>query len=198
MTYNRRQIDARVRATRKSFITALAILTFLFVIDTVLLLLVREITVTFFCFVGIAAIAVLTVRTMKKYKPSVLYRKEIRGINVKEHEYVTTRRLWSAYGSRFAFSRVGTNKHTNQRTKNPTHAIVYLRLEDGNIAVIEGLTNAHTDEYEYGDELLCIEGTRYPIILGRKLKKQPCPICGTVNSSTESRCICCALEIEND
>ena len=147
----------------------------------------------------ISALIFIIVRLFLRFRPKVIFSKELRGVNIKEHEFVTSNRRKS-YAYRGVIIGGAPNNfsgtvNTSRRTKLPTHAIVYLRLENGDVTYIEGLTSAQTDIYEIGDELFRYPGTKYPIIVGKEVKKQPCPICGTVNKETDTRCITCGLEI---
>ena len=51
------------------------------------------------------------------------------------------------------------------------------------------------DIYEDGDILVKYAGTRFPVIVSRDAKKQPCPICGEVNDESREECRVCGLGI---
>ena len=119
----------------------------------------------------------------------VLFSSAKRGINIKEHEFcMRTREPYSRY--------FGFYKTKNAWRANAVHSIVYLRLENDDVACIEGLFKRHTDIYAEGDELLKYEGCRYPVVVGRSDANPICPICGTVNTRDARKCIHCGLEAE--
>ena len=195
MKYDLDEIRRRVNDRRKGFLIRVCFLALLFIAAVLAMLLFPDITVNFVSVVVIVFIIFGALRLFEKYEPLVLFSKEIRGVNVKEHEYVCNQRKGFTILHRGVFARAGLQRVSTARIKASTKAIVYLKLEDGNIAVIDGLTNAHTDVYDDGDELLRISGTKYPIIINRATKKQPCPVCGTVNRIQDESCFNCNLKI---
>ena len=195
MTYDLTEIKTRVKAKRKSFVISLCAICFSAIAAIIVMLAFPDITVVFIATVLIITLIFILVKIFEKYQPFLLFAKDVRGINVKEHEYVCTQRKGFSISHRYTFTRTGVRRVSNQRTKTSTKAIVYLQLPDGDIKVIEGLTNAHTDIYDDGDELLRISGTKYPIITSRSVKKHPCPICGTVNRIQDENCFSCNLKI---
>ena len=142
----------------------------------------------------------LLIRLVGKYSPSVLFSPDVRGVCVKEHEYVATSvsvfGTGNTKGVKFRNSGGGSNAG-NARSRRPhvRAAAVYVRLESGDVVILDGLTSVQTDIYEIGDELLRPSGARYPIILNRNVEKQPCPLCGRINSRTDLQCERCGLGI---
>jgi hypothetical protein len=129
---------------------------------------------------------------IKKFDAKTLMSGEIRGKNIKEYEYgihgTSTDRIY----------RRGNMPHTfaNKKILHPRiNGTVYLELEDGNVTSISGLYKSHMEIYEDGDILVKYAGTRFPIVEGRAVKKQPCPICGEINDSSRDACRVCGLAI---
>ena len=201
MTYNEEELSRRIKKRKKEFLIKVTISLFLILAITVMLSLFTENTVIFVSVVTIVLSVVFILRTIKRYQPLVLFSKEVRGENIKEHEFVVTDRRVFRFGKSYLITkrrlRASDFAATRTRTKPPTSAIVYLRLSDGNVTFIDGLTNAQADVYEIGDTLYKYPGVRYPIIVGRDVDAQPCPICGTANKRGEEECINCDLKIEN-
>ena len=152
-------------------------------------------------FVGIilAVISIfLTVRLWRRYSASVLFSKEIRGVNIKEHEYVQSARGGYSVKRGFAMRTVKTHSNSgNAKSKRPhVHAAyIYVREENGNVVILDGLTSRQTDIYEIGDEVLRPSGARYPIVMSREPDRQPCPLCGRINGMDEESCPSCGLTI---
>ena len=194
MTYNKEDITKRVKKKQRDFITK-AIISFLGIAaSSAIAFIFSDVTVVFIGVVAVIGFCVYLFKTVKRYRPAIIFSKEITGINIKEHEFVVTNRR-TTFSARRSFYRIRPKTFTGgkTRTKPPTSAIVYLKLPDGDVTFIDKLTNAQTDEYEIGDTLYKYPGTRYPIIVGRAVKAQPCPICGTANKASEERCITCGL-----
>lgn len=132
-------------------------------------------------------------RLIKKFDASTLMKGEIRGKNIKEYEYSISgstgqARIYRRTAIPFSFA----NKKAPPLRLNGT---VYLELEDGNVTSISGLYKSHMDIYEDGDILLKYAGTRFPIVVSRDVKKQPCPLCGEVNDKSLAECRGCGLGI---
>ena len=122
----------------------------------------------------------------------VLFTPEIKGRNIKEYEYAIHGNRQERIYRKGNMPHTFTNKKILPLRLNGT---VYLKLDDGNIKSISGLYKSHMDIYEDGDILLKYAGTKFPIILSREVKKQPCPICGEVNDETRDVCRSCGLGI---
>ena len=198
MTYNEAEIKRRINGRRQSFLTKMIAWLLLDSAAVITAAIIRDVTVVFIAVVIVIASAFYMSKTIRRYRPLILFRGEVKGINIKEHEFVVTNKR-PTFSARIVMPKRNTSSFTGgkTRTKPPTSAIVYLRLGDGNVTYIEHLTNAQTDIYEIGDTLYKYSGARYPIILGKEVKAMPCPLCGTANKCTEDRCITCGLKIEN-
>ena len=128
----------------------------------------------------------------KRYNGKILFSKEIRGTNIKEHEYGI-----QGDGQPRIYRR-GNMPHNFSNRKDPPRRIngnVYVRLDDGNVREISGVYKSHLDIYEDGDMLLKPAGTRFPVVINRAPHRQPCPICGEVNDMSENACRSCGLNI---
>lgn len=202
MTYNEADITRRISARRRDFLLKIFVAALLILAAALVIMFFPEVTVIFISVAVIILSAVYIIKTLKRYHPLTLFSGEVRGENIKEHEFVVTNRRLT-FGGRILASRptAGVRRlktsHftvTRTRTKPPTNAIVYLRLENGDVTYIDGLFGAQTDIYEIGDTLYKYPGTRFPIITNREVKAQPCPLCGTANKVTEERCITCGLK----
>lgn len=195
MTYNKDDIAKYVKKRRRDFIFKIVCSLLFVLISSLVIALFPEMTVIFVCVVIIIISVFYAIKTLKRYQPVLLFSEELQGENVKEHEFVVTNRRLS-FGGRRSFSRFKPVAYSSQRsrTKPPTSAIVYLKLPCGDVTYLDGLSGAQTDIYEIGDTLYKYPGTRYPIILNREVKAQPCPICGTANKASEEKCITCGLK----
>ena len=198
MIYNEAEIKRRIKGRRRDFLMKTIAWLILDVIAIITATVIKDITVAFFSFVIVIASFFYIKKIVKRYRPLILFRGEVKGINIKEHEFVVTNRR-PTFSARIVMPRRSTASFTGgkTRTKPPTSAIVYLRLEDGDVTYVEHLTNAQTDIYDIGDTLYKYSGARYPVILNKDVKAMPCPLCGTANKCTEPRCITCGLKIEN-
>ena len=195
MTYNKDDITKYVKKRRRDFIFKIVCSLLFVLISSLFIALFPEMTVIFVCVAIIIISVFYAIKTLKRYQPVLLFSEELQGENVKEHEFVVTNRRLS-FGGRRSFSRFKPVAYSSQRsrTKPPTSAIVYLKLPCGDVTYLDGLSGAQTDIYEIGDTLYKYPGTRYPIILNREVKAQPCPICGTANKASEEKCITCGLK----
>ena len=195
MTYNKDDIAKYVKKRRRDFIFKIVCSLLFVLISSLVIALFPEMTVIFVCVVIIIISVFYAIKTLKRYQPVLLFSEELQGENVKEHEFVVTNRRLS-FGGRRSFSRFKPVAYSSQRsrTKPPTSAIVYIKLPCGDVTYLDGLSGAQTDIYEIGDTLYKYPGTRYPIILNREVKAQPCPICGTANKASEEKCITCGLK----
>ena len=187
MRYDREELARRIADKREAFIKTTIMIILFMLAATVLLVIYRETTVTFICVVSILLSVALLAYVIKKNAPMILFSKEIRGINVKEHEYTT---VGCTRNSRW-FGRYTVGKVT----KSNIHGIVYLRLDDGDVVAVDGHMQVHTDIYEIGDELVRYAGCRYLVVTDRDVAKNPCPLCGTVNNKDAEACRCCGLGI---
>lgn len=187
MRYDREELQRRVQDKRETFIKTIVIILLFMLAAVALLLIYKDTTVTFVCAVSIILSVVLIAYSVKKNAPLILFSKDIRGINVKEHEYTTVGQTRnSRWLGRYTVGKV---------TKSNIHSIVYLRLDDGDVIAIDGHMQAHTDIYEIGDELTRYAGCKYLTITGRDTTKNSCPFCGTVNKNDADTCHGCGLGI---
>ena len=204
--YDTKDIERRTRNNKRKFLVRFVIISALLILSVLLMLLGISKVANLISFVAFNVLIILTSRIIEKYHPAILFSKEIRGVNVKEDEYVSRSASgpgmkWYAAGDRRPHPQpFAPNTGANKKQSHPRlRGRVYLRLEDGNVAEISGLSKAHVDLYEEGDTLIRYAGTKYPVILGRSVEKQPCPICGEMNKMTSSaQCHSCGLGIISD
>ena len=196
MIYDEAAIKRRINGRRRDFLLKTVIAMLLILLATLVIIIFPNTTSIFISALVIIFSFVFLFKTMRRYHPKILFKGEITGINIKEHEFVITN-MRPTFSARLVMPKANTKSFTGgkTRTKPATGAIVYLRLPDGNVTYIDHLTNAQTDIYEIGDTLHKYSGARFPIILGRKLDSQPCRLCGTANKYIEEKCITCGLEI---
>ena len=195
MRYDTEQITAYVEQRRKEF--KIITLTLGLVLVTAMILIGifygNDNDIVFWSAISVVAVMLIFYLSVGKYSPAVLFSPEIQGTSIKEHEYTvrTAKQVYSeGRATIFAYGR--------RRVRKASYSIassVYLKLDDGNIKEISGLDKKHTDLYEIGDRLLKFAGTKYPIILDRQTKRQPCPICGTINEETDKNCKKCGINI---
>ena len=197
MRYNEEEIKRHVKERQRSFLTKTVSLLALIIISVIIIAIFPEVTVTFVCVTIIIIAAVCLIKTVNRYSPLIIFSKEITGKNIHEHEYAINIK-GPTYRKRWFVPRLKTSEFTGgtNRIKTTVGATVYLRLPDGNVTSIDRLYNGQTDIYEIGDTLYKYPGTRFPIVLDKELEAMPCPLCGTANKHTESKCITCGLKID--
>ena len=197
MKYNEEQIRRCVKERQHAFLVKVTILLALIVACAIIMAVFPEVTVIFVCVLVIIVSTVYLIKISNRYRPMILFSKEVKGINVHEHEYVIYTK-GPSYKKMWYVPRLKTSEFTGgtNRIKTTVGATVYLRLPDGKVTFIDHLYNGQTDIYEIGDTLYKYPGTRYPVVLEKELEAMPCPLCGTANKHTEPRCITCGLEIE--
>ena len=198
MRYNEERIFKSVKKRQKAFLTRAISYSVLMILGALTIILFPYTTPIFISAIVIIVSAVYLIKTVKRYRPSIIFSKEVVGVNIHEHEFVVTNRR-PTFSARIVMPKRDTSSFTGGKTRTniPTSAIVYLRLDDGNVTFIDKLTNAQTDIYEIGDRLYKFAGTRCPVILDKEVDEMPCPICGTQNKHTEPKCINCGLPIED-
>lgn len=192
MRYDDERISLIINDRRRSFkIRCGVILALMIVFLTVSIINVSD-YLTVLCSMLEFPLLFLLAVEIKKFDAKTLMSGEIRGKNIKEYEYgihgTSTDRIY----------RRGNMPHTfaNKKILHPRiNGTVYLELEDGNVTSISGLYKSHMEIYEDGDILVKYAGTRFPIVEGRNVKKQPCPLCGEVNDSSRDACRVCGLAI---
>ena len=89
MKYNEEQIHRYVKEKRRAFLIKSAILLALILISEILIAIFPEVTVIFICTLVIIFSSVQLIKTLKREHPLILFSKEIKGVNVHEHEYTT-------------------------------------------------------------------------------------------------------------
>ncbi len=204
MTYNRDEIKRTVYEKRKKFIITLSATLLLMIASLVLILLKINDILTFVCIVVEFVLLFVIYRIFEVQQPKIIFSKEIRGVNIKEDEYISRKApgaalKWRQVGGSASPAPIAPNTGANKRQQPPNiRSRVYIKLDNGNIATISSLYKSHTELYEEGDTLLKYSGTQFPIITSRNTSKQPCPICGEVNESLSKKCAGCGLSIDQD
>lgn len=199
--YDKHEIEKRVHNARGGFLGIISSIGVFSVSLLTLIIIDISDTITTLSLIGEFLLVLALYITIGKFHPSVLFSREITGKNIKEDEYVSSLPVGSSLGYRQIGSRgvaqpFAPNTRANKRRTPPNlRASVYLRLEDGTVALISGLMPIHIDIYEDGDTLLRYSGTRYPIVTNKTVMRQPCPICGEVNEMVEDACHGCGLTI---
>ncbi len=192
MLYDDEKIALLVAKKRRAFCKKLSIILFVIIASLVTVILNFNDYATVICLL-IDIFLILTIpKLCKRYSVKILFSQEIKGRNVKEYEY-------GIHGDgQERIYRKGNMPHTFANKKIlplRLNGTVYLELDDGNITSISGLYKAHMDIYEDKDMLLKYAGTKFPIVIDREVKKQPCPICGEVNDYSQNECKSCKLSI---
>ena len=203
--YDSKEIERIVKQKRKMLITEFAIIITLMIAALILLILNINSTVTFICIVAELVLLFAIYKIFDVQSPSIWFSKEIRGINIKEEEYVSKKTPgpglnWRQVGGPASPAPIAPNTGANRRRTPPNiRSRVYLQLEDGNIVTLSTLYKSHTELFVEGDTLLKYAGTHFPIVASREMQKQPCPICGEVNDMSADACHNCGLSIiKND
>lgn len=201
MNYDHNEIEHVVNKKRKKFIICFSVI-FIFMIFALVAILCKfNDTLTFLSIIAEFIFALLLWRLFDKISPKILFSKQIKGINIKEDEYVSRKASgpqlrWRQVGGPVTPQPFAPNTRENRKVSPPNiRSKVYLQLENGNIVVLSGLYKSHAEIYVEGDVLLKFAGTHYPIVVGRKTDRNPCPICGEVNSSSQDACHSCGLAI---
>lgn len=195
--YDLEKLSRIIDGKRRRFKIFAALYCALFAIG-VGLFFVREKTVAFIgILLAVAAVALLA-KHIGAYSPAILFSAEKRGVLIKEHEYVAN--IKKGLSGRATVAKQVANSHSktgNAKSRRPhvRSAYVYIREDNGNVTILDGLTSLQTDVYEIGDELLRPSGARYPIIVSRTPEKQPCPLCGRINGTDKWECASCGLDI---
>ena len=195
--YDLEKLSWIIDARRKRFKLWLALFVAMLIAGVVLFIIGEDNVAFYGIIVAVVALA-LFLDLWRRYSPTVLFSGEIRGINIKEHEYVESAR--GGYTIRRGVAMRGGRTYSNSgnaKSKRPhvRAAYVYVKLENGDVLILDGLNSNHTDIYEIGDEILRPAGARYPIVLNRDVEKQPCPLCGRINAMDLDGCAFCGLSI---
>lgn len=204
MTYSTSDIKARVASMRRAFLIRAATVFTIMLASLILIILNLNKTLTFILIVIEFPCLLYAIRIFEKFSPFVLFSGEIKGTNIKEDEYTVTHKSGPgmrykqvgapSFGGPPIAPSTGANK---RRTPPAMRAAVYLRTEDGDVVMLRGLYRAHADIYEEGDVLCKPAGAKYPMIISREADRQPCPLCGEVNSSKAESCSGCGIGIES-
>ena len=199
--YDSEEIKKVVKQKKTAIIIEFSIIIALMAIALILSVLNISSTVTFVCIVTELVLLFAIYKIFDVQSPLVYFSKEVRGVNIKEDEYISRK----AYGPGLSWRQIGghappqpfaPNTGANRRSTPPNvRGRVYLRLDDGNVAAISTLYKSHTELFDEGDTLLKYAGTQFPVVISRKLDRQPCPICGEINDMTADRCHICGLGI---
>lgn len=197
MRYDLSEIKDRIDAKKRKFkiIMAAVICAFAACVALIVFYFGQSDEIVFWAALGCLFLIFFTGKLMSKYEPTVLFSPEIRGVNILEDEYAL---LANKRGFKMGSKTSVYAHHAGNRQlvgKERISARVYLRCDDGNVSVIDRIQVIHTDLYEEGDVLFKPQGVRYPIIESRNPGKQPCPICGRINTNTEAECPRCGLHI---
>ena len=190
MKYDLSQIELIVSERKRKFKTAIAIVALLFLVFSLMIALWHENNkIVFLC--GLADILLIFafVRVLSIFSPAILFSKEVRGENILEDEYVLLTRKRGFKLGKYSPLAIPTRRATSEG-REKIRAGVYLRLENGDIYSIRDLSVAHTSLYEIGDILYKPAGVKYPIIEGKDVKAQPCPLCGQINNKGARECRC--------
>lgn len=197
MEYDLEMIAQRIHAQRHRFLCRMGIAVGLIVVSLILMLWNFDLTLTFVGGAVIFACLIWISNTLISRPPSILFSREIEGINIKEHEYIERQ---SQGGLMKGTPRIPNLPYTyaNRRSSVPRHLVrgrVYLRLENGDVTSVGGCFPKHMDIYEEGDLLYKPAGARFFIVKSRDVKEQPCPLCGSINTNESTECIGCGLFI---
>lgn len=199
--YDSKEIEKTVKQKQKTIITEFAIIIALMIVASIFLIVNINSTVTFICIVAELALLFAIYKIFDVQSPSIWFSKEIRGVNIKEDEYVSRKTpgpglSWRQVGGPASPAPIAPNTGANRRRTPPNiRSRVYLQLENGNIVTISTLYKSHTELFVEGDTLLKYAGTHFPVVISRELQKQPCPICGEVNDMSAYACNNCGLSI---
>ncbi|MBQ8372136.1 MAG: hypothetical protein IJX38_04260 [Clostridia bacterium] len=115
----------------------------------------------------------------KMYKPMVLKSREYYATVTKKH----------------LFNGTFTDSTGKQGSK---YGVLILTEDNGKNHAMRHLTTSQIEIYEEGDRVFHVGGTRFPIIIGRDISAQPCPLCGGENKQGEKKCSQCKLDIDWD
>ncbi|MBR7116695.1 MAG: hypothetical protein IKC87_03205 [Clostridia bacterium] len=199
--YDSKEIERIVKKKKTAIIIEISVILALMVAAMILLILNVNGTVTFISIVAELALLFAIYKIFDVQSPSTWFSKEIRGVNIKEDEYISRKAYgpglrWHQEGSRPGPQPFAPNTGANKRSTPPNvRGRVYLRLDDGNVVAISSLYKSHTELFSEGDILLKYAGTQFPIVVSREMSKQPCPICGEINDMSSDACHTCGLVI---
>ena len=194
--YDEKELKLRIFKKRQFFIVYLAIALAILAGGITLLALNLSDTLFFLGIVIIIAALIYITGLLNKFSPLILFSRGIRGKNIKEDVYEVYVRRGIALAPKQAGMGYGGRPLSHTRmAKAALRSAVYLKLDGGDIREIRNMRVEHVELYEDGDTLYKPAGAKYPVILGRAVERQPCPLCGTINAVTEGACITCGLKI---
>lgn len=207
MKYDISEMNRRISRKKRKFLAILFASATAVILLALLMLVGIDRRVTFASGVLMLAVVFFSIRALRALSPATLFCRGLEGENILESEavvggHVRIYQRWNAprvksiTGGDRAFGRV--NAPRGGGTPPPPSRIrgtVYLRHDDGNVSVIEGLTAAQMELYVEGDRLLRHPGTKYPQIIDRGTDAQPCPLCGEINTASDTACHLCGLGI---
>ena len=206
MRYDFNDLSMRIKANKKSFLIKSFVLLLIAITNLLLILLSEDGNLIIVSSVCLFIVFLLVEKLISDYNPKVLFSKEIKGRNVKEGEYEIIKR-GSSWKGGMRYKQIGTsggmqpfspNTRANKKSFHKNlhfNGEVYLKTDNGEIKLISGLYPAHLEIYEDNDTLLKLAGAKFPVVINRELMRQPCPICGEINSDSEERCTSCGLKI---
>ena len=192
MLYDLSELKARTDKIKRSFLSVFILSIAAILVFVVLFFAISNNTIKLLMGVAALSVSIFLFFYTDKKRPAYLFWREIRGTNVKETEYETHA---ARTGLPTASHRAGRNYNLLRKHHANLKASVFLREEDGNVTEIRGLSPAHTELYLDGDTLYKPKSAKFPMIMGRDVEAQPCPLCGKINSSNESACTKCGLSI---
>ena len=192
MTYDLSELKARTDKTKRNFLFHFILSIIVIITALILFLVINNNTLKLITGALALCASVFLFFYIDKKRPAYLFWREICGTNIKETEYETHA---AKTGLPVASYRAGRNYNLLRKHSANLKASVFLREEDGNVTEIRGLSPAHTELYLDGDTLCKPKSAKFPMIMGRDVEAQPCPLCGKINSSNESACTNCGLGI---
>jgi len=194
MFYDQKALAERVKRKQKSFLVRVSVILALMATSVLFIVLNLNSNLTFGSILAFLILFYPLAKAVKRFRPLTLFSREIRGVNVKEHEVG----LQKDPMDRIRRSRRPAMPYTFENFSEPPRRIrgtVYLRTDDGNVKRITGLRLEHMELYRDGDTLFKPGGAAYPQVECRIPEAQPCPLCGTMNKNTDSACHTCGLKI---
>lgn len=186
--FNFEDVRERLLARRKRFVCAISIHSVIGVSAFALtLIFINDIVVSFLGSVTFILSAILLSKVVERAKSLGVFRREISGKIIKVH--VSAAVNSSRLGGRYAFRPKLTEK---------IYAYVAIEAKEGEVDIVEGLSSAQAQYFMEGDEVICLSGSKYPIILsgGRERENALCPICGRLFFENEKRCISCGIDVK--
>ena len=194
--YDEKGIKLRVFKKRQFFIVYLAIALAILAGGITLIALNLSDTLLFLGIVIIISSLVFITNLLNKYQPKILFSRAVKGKNIKEDIYeVYVRRGVALRPKQVGMGYGGQPLSHTRMAKLSLRSAVYLKLDNGDIREIRNMRVEHVELYGDGDTLYKHAGAKYPVILGRAVERQPCPLCGTINAVKDDSCITCGLKI---